>query len=140
MATPPETPGTLEELLASYHHEPKRVSVDLSTHFGAPPGSVVFSFREPTVAEVFAANEESAMLMSLHQFPESLARTVAMMGRCVESVMPPSTEVPRRAIANLANKNMAAFLALVGAWQSVFPDLTNLQEAAEEAKKGASED
>lgn len=142
MATSPKapTPQTFEELLEAAAHEPKRERVDLSQHFGQPEGSVVFCFREPSVAEVFAANEEAPMIVRLYQFPESLARTVTMMGRSVESITPPTTEVPRRAIANLAKTNMPAFLTLVGAWQKVFPDLTDLGGAAEEAKKGASQE
>ncbi len=113
------------------------LQVDVSSFFGLPEGSKVWTYREPDIAEMYQIPVDAAKLRShASNFPENLRLTVAMLAMGHVSPEPGKDDPPLALeYVRLAKKNKVFFSYLAARFNDAYPHLMGSRAALEEEKK-----
>jgi hypothetical protein len=113
------------------------LEVDISSFFGLPKKTKVWTYREPDIAETYQiALDAAKLLQHALSFPENLRLTIAMLAMGHVSPAPGKDDPPiALEYLRLAKTNKRLFNYLAGRFNEAFPHLMGSKAALEEEKK-----
>jgi len=113
------------------------LTVDVSSFFGLPEGSKIWTYREPDIAEVYQIPLDAEKLLAhALSFPENLRLTIAMLAMGHVSPEPGKDDPPiALEYLRLAKTNKRLFNYIASRFNTAFPHLMGSKAALEEEKK-----
>jgi hypothetical protein len=129
---------TLDDILSAEADDVRTSEFDASAILHRPPGTAVYRFHGPSVAELYAAYEAGGILAEKAKLPLQEAMEITTLARCFDGATL-AVASPQMHFLSVAAKKSGLFFALVAHLKTVFGDVLDLSGQAETEKKASEE-